>query len=63
MSTGTEGRQDTPAEPLPVPVPLHDAHVACWRDSQLAISLNDRAIAAYEREHGPMTDAGRRMVR
>lgn len=57
MSTGTSEAQDSPAQPL------HDAHVGCWRDAQLAVSLNDRAIAAYERQHGPMTEEERRLVR
>ena len=58
----TTGRvHDGPTQPLRDP--LHDSHVACWQDAQLAVSLNERAIAAFEREHGPMTEEERRLVR
>jgi hypothetical protein len=43
--------------------PLDDAHVAAWRASMALPNLNAQAIAAYEREHGPMTAEQRRMVR
>lgn len=59
MSTGTEGVQAAPAQPL------HDAHVACWVRWMPGgrNGLNEQAIAAHEREHGPMTEQQRRMVR
>lgn len=57
MSTGTDPSQQPAAEPL------HDAHVACWWDVRLAVGLNERATAAYERENGSMTEEQRRLSR
>jgi hypothetical protein len=42
---------------------LHDAHVACRREAMTVPDLNAKAVADYEREHGPMTDEQRQMVR
>jgi hypothetical protein len=59
--------------------PLHDGHVIAWlkaagfeactkcsSDAALCwclLSLNERAVLDYEREHGRMTDEQARLVR
>lgn len=44
-------------------LPLHDAHVTCWREATNVPDMNAKAVADYEREHGPMTEEEKQMVR